>query len=80
MEDKEKAAQRVREIIAERLNRKAEDLTDETRIEEDLGADSLDKGEIIMTLEEEFGMDIDDEANDIKTVGDAVKYIQSRMG
>ena len=41
MEDKEKVAQRVREIIAERLNRKAEDLTDEVRIEEDLGADSL---------------------------------------
>lgn len=79
MEDKEKVAQRVREIIAERLNRKVEDLTDAVRIEEDLGADSLDKGEIIMTLEEEFGMDIDDEANDIKTVGDAVQYINSRL-
>jgi acyl carrier protein len=78
MENADKAAQRVREIIAERLNRKVEDLTDDVRIEEDLGADSLDKGEIIMTLEEEFGMDIDDEANDIKTVGDAVKYINSR--
>ena len=78
MENAEKAAQRVREIIAERLNRKVEDMTDEVRIEEDLGADSLDKGEIIMTLEEEFGMDIDDEANEIKTVGDAVKYINSR--
>ena len=79
MENAEKAAQRVREIIAERLNRKVEDMTDEVRIEEDLGADSLDKGEIIMTLEEEFGMDIDDEANAIKTVGDAVKYINSRL-
>jgi acyl carrier protein len=78
MEDTDKAGQRVREIIAERLNRKVEDMKDEVRIEEDLGADSLDKGEIIMTLEEEFGMDIDDEANDIKTVGDAVKYINSR--
>ncbi len=78
MENEEKVAQRVREIIAERLNRKVEDMTDEVRIEEDLGADSLDKGEIIMTLEEEFGMDIDDEANEIKTVGDAVKYINSR--
>ena len=71
-------AQRIREIIAERLNRKVEDLTDEVRIEEDLGADSLDKGEIIMTLEEEFSMDIDDEANAIKTVGDAIKYINAR--
>jgi len=78
MENADKIAQRVREIIAERLNRKVEDMKDEVRIEEDLGADSLDKGEIIMTLEEEFGMDIDDEANDIKTVGDAVKYINSR--
>ncbi len=78
MEDTDKVAQRIREIIAERLNRKAEDLTDGIRIEEDLGADSLDKGEIIMTLEEEFGMDIDDEANEIKTVGDAIKYINSR--
>ena len=78
MENEDKVAQRVREIIAERLNRKVEDMTDGVRIEEDLGADSLDKGEIIMTLEEEFGMDIDDEANEIKTVGDAVKYINSR--
>lgn len=78
MENTDKVSQRVREIIAERLNRKVEDMTDEVRIEEDLGADSLDKGEIIMTLEEEFGMDIDDEANAIKTVGDAVKYIISR--
>jgi len=78
MENAEQVAQRVREIIAERLNRKAEDMKDDVRIEEDLGADSLDKGEIIMTLEEEFGMDIDDEANDIKTVGDAIKYINSR--
>ncbi len=78
MDTEDKVGQRIREIIAERLNRKVEDMKDEVRIEEDLGADSLDKGEIIMTLEEEFSMDIDDEANDIKTVGDAVKYIKSR--
>ena len=70
---------RIKEIIADRLNRNMEELADDARIMEDLGADSLDTTEIIMALEEEFNLEIDDEANNIQTVGDAVSYIKSKI-
>ncbi len=70
---------RIKEIIADRLNRNMEELGDDARIMEDLGADSLDTTEIIMALEEEFNLEIDDEANNIQTVGDAVNYIKSKV-
>jgi len=66
-------------IICERLDKKAEEVTLEARFIEDLGADSLDVTELLMSLEEEFNIDIDDEANKIETVGDAIKYISSKM-
>lgn len=69
----------IKQIIVERFDRKPEEVTPEARFIEDLGADSLDLTELLMALEEEYNIDIDDEANDIKTVGDAVKYIKSRM-
>jgi len=69
----------IKQIIVERFDRKPEEVTLEARFIEDLGADSLDLTELLMALEEEYNIDIDDEANDIKTVGDAVKYIKSRM-
>ncbi len=72
-------AEKVREIIAERLDRKPEEVTDDAKIIDDLGADSLDVTELMMALEEEYNIDIDDEANAIETVGDAVKYIESKM-
>ena len=72
-------ARRIKEIIADRLNRNMEELVDDARIMEDLGADSLDTTEIIMALEEEFNLEIDDEANNIQTVGDAVSYIKSKI-
>lgn len=71
--------EKVREIIAERLDRKPEEVTDDAKIIDDLGADSLDVTELMMALEEEYEIDIDDEANSIETVGDAVKYIESKM-
>ena len=75
----ENTVQTIRNIIAERLDRKIEEITDHARFVDDLGADSLDLTELLMALEEEFNIEIDDEANSIATVGDAIKYIQSKM-
>jgi acyl carrier protein len=72
-------AETIRNIIAERLDRKIEEVTDNARFVDDLGADSLDQTELLMALEEEFNIEIDDEANSIETVGDAIRYIQSKL-
>ncbi len=72
-------AEKVKEIIVERLDRKADEVTLEARFVDDLGADSLDVMELLMALEEEFNIDIDDEANQIETVADAVKYIEGKL-
>jgi acyl carrier protein len=69
----------VRNIVVEKLDRKPEEVTLEAKFIEDLGADSLDLTELLMALEEEYNIDIDDEANDIQTVGDAVKYIEGKL-
>ncbi len=79
MANDDDVTRRIKEIIADRLNRNMEELADDARIMEDLGADSLDTTEIIMALEEEFNLEIDDEANNIQTVGDAVSYIKSKI-
>ncbi|MBI2434059.1 MAG: acyl carrier protein [Candidatus Hydrogenedentes bacterium] len=71
-------AETIKQIIAERLDRKPEEITDEASFVDDLGADSLDLTELLMALEEEFNIDIDDDANQIETVGDAIRYIQSK--
>ena len=69
--------EKVAKIIAEELNADAQNLSMETRLVEDLGADSLDAVEIMFALEEEFGMEIeDDAAQAIKTIGDLVNYIE----
>jgi acyl carrier protein len=68
---------RVKEIIAKELEVDAKQLSAEAKFIEDLGADSLDIVELVMALEEEFGLDIpDEEADKLKTVGDAMKYLQ----
>lgn len=72
-------AEVVKRIVIEKLDRKPEEVTSEARFVEDLGADSLDLTELLMALEEEFSVDIDDEANSIETVQDAIKYIESRV-
>ncbi len=71
--------EKIRQIIAERLDRKLEEVTDDARFVDDLGADSLDQTELLMALEEEFNIEIDDDANEINTVGDAIKYIESKL-
>lgn len=80
VEDVKNVEQTVKRIVAERLGRKPEEVTNDARFMDDLGADSLDITELLMTLEEEFNIDIDDEANQIETVGEAVKYIDSKLG
>ena len=70
--------QRVKDIIVEQLGVNADQVTPEAKFIEDLGADSLDTVELVMALEEEFNMEIPDEdAEKIKTVGDAIEYIKS---
>ncbi len=72
-------AQTIKNIIAERLDRKIEEVTDNAKFVDDLGADSLDQTELLMALEEEFNVEIDDDANSIETVNDAIEYIKSKM-
>ena len=69
---------KVVEIIVEQLNVNAEQCVLEAKFIEDLGADSLDTVELVMKLEEEFGIDIPDEDSEkILTVGSAVSYIEA---
>jgi len=69
-------AERVKKIVVEHLNVDADKVTDNASFIEDLGADSLDTVVLVMAFEEEFGIEIpDDAAESIVTVGDAVKYI-----
>ena len=69
---------KVKEIIAKELEVDVKQLTNEAKFIEDLGADSLDIVVLVMALEEEFGIDIPDEdADKLKTVGDAMNYLKS---
>jgi acyl carrier protein len=75
--DKEQVFDKVKEIIVDQLGVEEDQVTMEASFIEDLGADSLDIVELIMALEEEFGLEIpDDEAEKISTVSDAVDYIR----
>ena len=69
--------QKVKEIITKQLGVKTEQITRETSFINDLGADSLDTVELIMEFEDAFDMNIpDEEAENIRSVGDAIKYIE----
>ena len=70
-------AERVKKIVIEHLGVDAEKVTPEASFIDDLGADSLDTVELVMAFEEEFGIEIpDDAAETIQTVGDAIKVIE----
>jgi acyl carrier protein len=72
---------RVREIIVNELGVEPEKVTDGASFVEDLGADSLDTVELVMAFEEEFGIDIPDEdAEGMRTVGDAIRYLRDKSG
>jgi acyl carrier protein len=69
---------KVKHIIVEQLGVDEDEVKSEASFVDDLGADSLDVVELVMALEEEFGLEISDEdAEKITTVGEAVKYIES---
>ncbi|HHT9139066.1 MAG TPA: acyl carrier protein [Candidatus Wunengus sp. YC60] len=69
--------EKVKEIIIKQMGVKADQITKETSFINDLGADSLDTVELIMEFEDAFDMNIpDEEAEKIRTVGDAIKYIE----
>lgn len=69
--------ERVRKVVLEQLEVSADQVTPEASFIDDLGADSLDTVELVMALEEEFGLEIpDDKAEDIVKVKDAVQYIK----
>jgi acyl carrier protein len=70
-------AERVKKIIVDQLGVNAEQVTEDASFIDDLGADSLDTVELVMALEEEFGMEIpDEEAEKISTVRTAIEYIE----
>ena len=81
-------ADKVKKIVVEQLGVSEDQVTPEAKFIEDLGADSLDQVELVMALEEEFGSDIPEEdfgsrtpnedAATLTTVGDAIKYVESK--
>jgi acyl carrier protein len=72
---------KVKDIIEKELGVEREKLTAEASFIEDLGADSLDIVELVMEFEKEFNIDIPDEdAEKLRTVGDAIKYLDAKIG
>jgi acyl carrier protein len=72
-------AERVKKVIVEQLGVNAEQVTDDASFIDDLGADSLDTVELVMALEEEFGLEIPDEdAEKISTVKAAIEFIEKK--
>lgn len=72
--------EKVKKIIVEQLGVNADEVTQEASFVDDLGADSLDTVELVMAFEEEFDSEIpDEEAEKLRTVGDAVKYIEEKQ-
>lgn len=70
--------EKVKEIILDQINVPKEKVTMDANLVDDLGADSLDAVELMMNLEDEFGIQVDeDAAQNMKTVGDIVKYIEA---
>ena len=72
-------AEKVKKIIIDQLGVQEDQVTEDAKFIEDLGADSLDLVELIMAFEEEFGQDIpDDDSEKLVSVGDAIRYVESK--
>ena len=72
-------AERVKKIVVEHLGAEPEKVVENANFIDDLGADSLDTVELVMAFEEEFGVEIpDDAAETIQTVGDAVRFLEKK--
>ncbi len=68
---------KVKDLISEQLDVKADEITEDSSIQDDLGADSLDVVDLVMAIEDEFSVEIpEDQVENIKTVGDIVKFIE----
>ena len=71
--------EKITEILAEQLDAERDAMTADTKIADDLGADSLDLVDLLMSIEDEFGIEIPDEdVENIQTIGDLVDYINSK--
>ena len=71
--------EKMREIIAEQLNCDVETIGLDTSFKDDMGADSLDLFELVMALEEEYGLEIPaEELSDVETVGDIIEYLKNK--
>jgi acyl carrier protein len=78
---REEVFEQVKAILVETLSVDEEKVTEDARFQEDLETDSLDLVELVMTMEEKFGIKIsDEEAADIKTVGDAIDFVMKVAG
>ena len=72
--------EKMQELIADQLSVDADSITEASSFKDDLGADSLDVVDLVMSIEEEFDLEFpDEEVENIKTVGDIVKYIESKV-
>ncbi len=81
MTDIKEMEEKVKDIIVEELGVEREKLKDDASFMEELGADSLDTVELVMAFEKEFDIDIpDEEAEKLRTVGDAMKYLHEKVG
>ena len=78
--NKEEIRAKIKRIVTENLGVSEDQVTDDAQFSQDLGADSLDQVELVMSLEEEFGAEIrDEDADSLNTVGDAIAYIEKRL-
>ncbi|MBQ1545604.1 MAG: acyl carrier protein [Clostridia bacterium] len=73
--------EKLREILADELELSEDEITMESDLVEDLGADSMAVVDLIMSIEDEFGVEVPDEdVEKVKTIGDAVRYIEAKIG